>query len=359
MIRRMLVALLLVAAGLALLLAGGEALVRGAAGMALRLGLAPLAVGLTVVAFATSSPELAVSLEAALVGEGGVALGNVLGSNLANLGLVLGLSALLRPVPVRPQMVRFDLPVMVGSSVLFAALVFDGTLSRLDGGLLTAGAVVYTAITLRAARTAVDPEDASGEANRVGVAVPGTGSSAALEPEAGSAANAEPEALPERLEEAIDAAAVGEGRPLPLALLLIAAGLAALVAGGGLLVRGAVTIATLAGIGPAVIGLSIVAVGTSLPELATSLVAARRGHGDLAVGNAVGSNVMNVLLVAGVAALAAPLAFGELRPSDLGAMLAVSVAFWLGAAARPLLGRTAGALLVGSYAAYLIWRFAG
>lgn len=320
----MLSALLLVLAGLVLLLAGGEALVRGAAGMALKLGLAPLAVGLTVVAFATSSPELAVSIEAAVLGEGGVALGNVLGSNLANLGLVLGLSALLRPVPVRQRMVRFDLPVMVGSSLLFAALVFDGTLSRLDGGILAAGAVAYTWITLRAAR--VVPK--------------------------------EPESLPQPLEDALDAAEVGEPRPLPLALLLILVGLGALVAGGAILVRGAVALATIAGVGPAIIGLSIVAVGTSLPELATSMVAARRNHGDLAVGNAVGSNVMNVLLVAGVASLAEPLAFGELRPADLGVMLAISAALWLGAAMRPRLGRLAGVLLVGSYAAYLIWRFA-
>lgn len=344
----MLTAVLLVAAGLALLLGGGEALVRGAAGLALKLGLAPLAVGLTVVAFATSSPELAVSLEAAAVGEGGVALGNVLGSNLANLGLVLGLSALLRPVPVRPRMVRFDLPVMVGSSLLFALLVYDGLLTRFDGLLLLTGAVAYTAITLRAARTAVDPDDADGEAETAPPSPP----PARADPEDDS------EVLPERLEEALDAAAVGEGRPLPLALALIVAGLAALVAGGAILVRGAVALATLAGVGSAVIGLSIVAVGTSLPELATSMVAARRGHGDLAVGNAVGSNVMNVFLVAGTAALVAPLALGELRPSDLGTMLAVSIALWVGVAVRPRLGRTAGALLLGAYTGYLIWRFA-
>lgn len=352
----MLPALLLVAAGLVLLLGGGEALVRGAAGMALKLGLAPLAVGLTVVAFATSSPELAVSLEAALVGEGGVALGNVLGSNLANLGLVLGLSALLRPVPVRPRMIRFDLPVMVGSSLLFAALVFDGSLSRVDGLLLFAGAVAYTWITLRAARQAVEPD---GDAEEPGEAEPRpepAAHEAGAVPPDGDRVD-ESEALPERLEEALDAAAVGEGRPLPIALLLIAVGLGALVAGGAILVRGAVTLATLAGVGPAVIGLSIVAIGTSLPELATSMVAARRGHGDLAVGNAVGSNVMNVFLVAGAAALAAPLAFGELRPADLGVMLAISIAFWLGAAVRPTLGRTAGMLLLGAYAGYLIWRF--
>lgn len=308
----MTLALLQAAAGLVLLYLGGEGLVRGAAALALRLGISPLAVGLTVVAFGTSAPELVVSLDAALAGAGEIAVGNVVGSNICNVGLILGLAALVGSVGVEARIVRIDGPLMVLASLGLVGVLANGLVSRGEGLVLLAGLVAYAVFTLRAGRR-------------------------------------EPDAVQAEFASAAPGAAWRATAEAGLAL----AGLGALVAGGHLLVAGAVSLATGLGVDQAVIGLTVVAVGTSLPELATSVVAALRGQGDIAVGNVVGSNLFNVLGILGVTALVRPLAGGAVGALDLAVMLALAVALLPLLSTRLRLARAEGALLVASYVAYV------
>jgi cation:H+ antiporter len=309
---------LLVLLGVGLLVAGAEILVRGAARLALAMGVSPLIVGLTVVAFATSAPEMAVSVGAAAAGQPELALGNVLGSNIFNVLFILGLSALVAPLIVSVQLVRLDVPVMIGVSVLVVLLALDGGLSRMDGVALLLGAVGYTAFLVRQAQ---------------------------------------------REKRAEAAEAPGPPRPrrqLLVDALLIAGGLVFLVLGSRLLLGGAVVVADALGISPLVIGLTFVAGGTSLPEVATSVAAALRGQRDLAVGNVVGSNIFNLLLVLGAAAA---LPDGGIQiPSgvlgfDLPVMVAVSLAclpiFFTGHS----IDRWEGALFLAYYAAFTAYLF--
>lgn len=294
----------LAGAGLALLFGGGEALVRGAVALATRLGLSPLVIGLTVVGFGTSMPELIVSLDAALRGAGDVALGNVIGSNIANILLILGLSALIWPISTRGLALRRDLSAMMVATVAVWGLLTLGTLSLWSGAILVAALVVY-----------------------VGLAVHGSGNG-----------------------EGVAAATLGV---LP-ALVLIALALAALVLGARFLVDGASSIARGFGVSEAYIGLTVVAVGTSLPELATSLVAALRRQTAIAVGNVVGSNIFNLLGILGVTALIVPVPVAErFAVLDLPVLAGVSLVLVL-AVLRGGMGRLAGAALLSAYAAYTV-----
>ncbi|MBA3315440.1 MAG: calcium/sodium antiporter [Planctomycetota bacterium] len=317
----MLIPILYLIVGLALLYFGGEGLVRGAAGLALRLGLTPLAVGLTVVAFGTSCPELAVSLNAAIENKGDVSMGNVVGSNIANIGLILGLTALIKPIGVHMQLLRFDVPLLAAVSVAFVLAVHDRSLGRAEGAFLVAGLVAYVLIVLRLAR------------------------------QEGKAVQAE---YAEEL-----AADVPPGGKLWMQLLLIVAGLVMLVVGGRLFVDGAVQLARMLEISEAVIGLTIVAIGTSLPELSASLIAAARGHSDIAVGNVVGSNLFNILNILGFTGLIKPITFPGIDGIDFAVMLVFSLALfpllWTG----QRLNRLEGTLLLLAYAAYLGWRGVG
>lgn len=280
----MFTAVMLLSLGLLLLYAGGESLVLGAYGMARRLGISPLAVGLTVVAFGTSTPELVVSLDAALGGSNDIALGNIVGSNIANIALILGVAALITPTVAESKVVRQDCPLMIGVSVLLVVMLLDGTLSRIEGALLIAGLVAFTGYTLW--------QSARSEALQAAVA---------------DAAEAMPVAPPLK------------------ASALVLLGLALLVAGGNFVVDGAVTIAAHLGLSQAVIGLTIVAVGTSLPELSTSVIAAMRRQGDIAIGNVVGSNLFNILGILGITTLVLPVQRGDIRWLDLGLMVALAV----------------------------------
>ena len=283
--------LLLFLAGGVLLIAGAEFLVRGASRLAIAAGISPLVVGLTVVAFGTSSPELAVTVGSAYSGQADVALGNVVGSNIFNVLFILGISALIAPLVVAHQLVRLDVPVMVGASLLMLILALDGRIGRLDGLLLFAGIVAYTVFLIRQSRW----ETATAQA------LPG----------------AEPE----------DDAR--ERTSWPLNLGLIALGLALLVLGAQWLVEAAVTTATTLGVSELVIGLTIVAAGTSLPEVATSVLASIRGERDIAVGNVVGSNIFNLLAVLGLGSIVAPagipVSSGALT-FDIPVMIAVAIA---------------------------------
>jgi cation:H+ antiporter len=310
---------LLYLGGLAALVAGAELLVRGASRLALALGISPLAVGLTVVAFGTSAPELAVSLVAAATGKADLAFGNVVGSNILNVFLVLGLAAVVAPLVVSRRLVRVDVPICIAASFLAAGLALDGRLGRADGLLLAAGLAVYLGFTLRSAR-------ASAEGPRVEAPDPAT----APRTRAGVVRD----------------------------VALTVAGLALLVAGSDWLVTAATDTARAFGVPDLVIGLTVVAVGTSLPEIVTSLVAAFRGQRDIAVGNAIGSNLFNLLGVLGISAAVAPhgvsVAPAAMR-LDVPVMLAAAVACLPVFVSGHRIGRSEGALFLVYYAAYVTW----
>lgn len=306
----MITALTLIA-GLALLIVGAEMLVKGASRVAAGFGISPLVIGLTVVAFGTSSPEMAISVSSAWKGEADIAVGNVVGSNIFNVLFILGLSALITPLVVSKQLVKLDVPLMIGVSVLAFLLSMDGRIAFWEGAILFAGVIGYTILAIRVGK-------ASGE---TGEAVEGA----------------------ERTW---------------LNLGLIAVGLVLLVLGSQWLVSAAITIATAMGVSELVIGLTIVAAGTSMPEVATSITAAIRGQRDIAVGNVVGSNIFNILAVLGLTALVAP---GGLPVSDAAihfdypVMMAVAVAclpiFFVGYTIQ----RWEGALFLGYYVAYTVY----
>lgn len=311
-------AYVLTTAGLALLLFGGEALVRGAVAVAKRLGVSPLVVGLTVVAFATSAPELLVSVEAALSGSPGIALGNVVGSNIANIALVIGLVAVVRPMRVDRDDVRPDIVVMLLASVVLVGLGLLGRIGRLAGLMFLATLAVYLVGSYLRER---------------------------------AAAQGSPDWHVEEAE-AI------EGSPLPNGLFavgMVIVGVGALVVGASLLVDGASQIARILGVPESVIGLSIVAFGTSLPELATSVIGAWRGHPDVAVGNVLGSNIFNILLILGTTALISPLSVSRgVALGDMGFMLLVAVAGSISILKTGSVGRVLGAALFAAYIAYLV-----
>lgn len=314
----MLLPLLLILAGCALLGLGAELLVRGASRIAALAGLSPLVIGLTVVAYGTSAPELVVSLKALFEEGGGLALGNIVGSNIFNVLFVLGICALIAPLVVTRELIQRDVPIMVGASFLVLFLGRDGVFSRTEGLLLVGLAVVYTLWAVRAGR--LDATSGPGDG-----APGGEGTSQRRGVVWGTCA------------------------------LLILCGLALLVVGARVLVSGAVDVARLFGLSELVIGLTVVAVGTSMPEVATSIVAAVRGERNLAVGNAIGSNIGNLLLVLGLSAALAPrgvpVAQGALD-FDLPVMTAVAVAclpiFFTG----NRISRWEGGVFLAYYAAY-------
>lgn len=313
-------AILLFVVGLVFLIIGAEALVRGASRLAAVLGISPLVVGLTVVAFGTSSPELAVSLKAALSDQASIAVGNVVGSNIFNVLFILGLSALIVPLAVSQQLVRLDVPLMIVLSIFVLILSLDESFSRADGLMLVAGLVIYVWFLIyqgRIGSVEVREEDAneSGAGNFV-----------------------------ER----------GRGKSIGLVL----GGLVLLVIGSRWLVDGAVSFARYLGVSELVVGLTIVAAGTSLPEIVTSVIAAIRGERDIAVGNVVGSNIFNIMGVLGLASMVAPTGIdvsAAVIRFDIPVMIAVALAclpvFFTGG----VISRKEGALLLGYYVAYTLY----
>jgi len=298
---------LLVALGLAGLFLGGEFLVRGSVAVARGFAISPLLIGLTVVGFGTSTPELLVSVDAAWRGLPDIALGNVVGSNIANILLIVGIAALVWPIAVSGTSLRRDLAVMLAAALVLLPLFFIGEVSRLAGALLVAGLAAYLAVAYRAGRAAPEPD---------------------ME----------------------DAPTLTTGK----ALALVGVGLVALMIGARLLVDGAVSIARDFDISEAFIGLTIVAIGTSLPELATSLIAAFRRQSEIAIGNVVGSNIFNILGILGVTALVAPIQVAErFLAFDLPVMIGASLVLAMMLLAWPKIGRVAGLLLLLGYALYV------
>jgi cation:H+ antiporter len=314
--------LLLFVGGLAALVVGANILVRGAAKLALAIGISPLVVGLTIVAFGTSAPELAVSVGAVLGGQNDVATGNVVGSNILNVLLILGVSALIIPLVVNVQIVRQEVPIMVGASLLLLVLGLDGVLSFRDGLLLAGLLVAYTAFLVlqsRRERASADDYDAQVKPSAKG---------------------------------AWDSAPVGQ-------IALVAGGLVLLVVGSDWLVDASIAFARAFGISEIVIGLTIVALGTSMPEVATSIVAALKGERDIAVGNVIGSNTFNILGCLGVSALVSSGTGLALAPSllafDIWVMLAVAFACLPVFLTGGQIARWEGAVFAGYYVAYVVY----
>jgi cation:H+ antiporter len=301
--------LFFIAVSLILLFAGAEALVRGSASLALRAGVSSLVVGLTVVAFGTSSPEMVVSVKSAIAGQGDLAVGNVVGSNTFNIGVILGVAAIVCPIPVHRQILRMDAPIALAVAALLVVLLLDDGLGRIEGTLLMAGIVGYTWLNVALAR-------------RQGVT-----------PSDGEVATT--------------------SRHWAIDLALVVVGLVVLIVGSRLLVEHAVSLATDLGVSEAVIGLTIVAAGTSMPELATSLIAALRKEPDIAIGNVVGSNVFNVLGILGVASLVSPLNAPGISAVDYAALMVFTVLMLPLLYTGYILHRVEGALLLGLYGAYL------
>jgi cation:H+ antiporter len=305
--------------GLIIMIWGADLLVRGASRLATAVGISPLVVGLTVVAFGTSSPELAVSVMSAFKGQADLALGNVVGSNIFNVLLILGISALIVPLIVAQQLVRFDVPVMITISILILLMGMDGQIGRIDGVFLFAGAIAYTAFLIRQSRKE-SSEEVKAEYD----------------------------------------SEFGEKSPSSLVknIGLIALGLVGLVLGSKWLVTSAVAIAQAFGVSELVIGLTIVAAGTSMPEVATSIMAAIKGERDIAVGNVVGSNIFNILCVLGLSSLVAPAGITVSEAAlrfDIPVMIAVAIAclpiFFTGYR----ISRFNGAAFFFFYLAYLVY----
>ena len=292
--------------GLLLLYFGAEYLVCSGSAIAARFRIAPLVIGLTLVAFGTSAPELFVSACAALQGLGDVCVGNIVGSNICNIALILGLTALIAPIGVNPLVLKRDMPVMVAASLLLTAVWwFSGGMGWALGLVFLAGLAVYTVISVRSAsnpRETLQPEMSSG------------------------------------------AAWIG-----------VIGGLVALIVGSRMLLAGAVAIEKRFGVPDEFVALTVMAVGTSLPELATSVIAARDGEADIALGNIIGSNIFNILGILGLSALLRPVTITGLSAVDFGMMIATAALLWPLLGARGRLARAEGVILLLIYAGYLIW----
>ena len=306
---------ILIVGGLVLLFFGADWLVKGAVTMALHLGLSPLIVGLTVVALGTSLPEALVSVKASLDNQGGIALGNVIGSNILNIALILGLSALIQPLKVDSHIVKADVPLLVGASFLLMVLLEDFHISRMEGALLLLGIVFYVCGNIMTVKRTSPEED-----KIEGMEIPEDPSKNLF-------------------------------RDIGFLIL----GLIALAFGSSFLVSGAVDLARIWGLSEALIGLTIVSIGTGTPELATALMAAYRKTADIAIGNAVGSNLFNIMFVVGLAGLVAPMDATGINSSDLYVMFGLTILLlptvWTGM----VLDRKEGFLFLAVYVAYLYY----
>jgi cation:H+ antiporter len=312
--------------GFVLLYFGAEWLVKGSSSLARSLGVTPIVIGLTVVAFGTSAPELVVSLISSIKGKSMIAVGNVVGSNICNIALVLGLSALFNPIKSDPSVIRRDIPIMLGISLYLLVLSFNSTLGRIEGATLFAGIIAYTFMNYYLAKK--ETRDAAG--------------------------GEMPGAIESELEE------IGYIASRSKQILLVVVGIAGVVGGAQMVVESAVYIMTQLGVSEKFIGLTIVAFGTSLPELATSVVAAMRGEMDISIGNLVGSNVFNIMSVLGVASLVRPILIpGGFFESGLWidylVMLFTSFLPWLLMRRTYTVNRKGGAMLLVCYVGYLTY----
>ena len=295
---------------------GAEGLVRGASSLAIRLGISPLVVGLTVVAFATSSPELVVSIKAAIEGNPGIVVGNVVGSNICNIALILGVAAMISPMNVKSQVIKREIPIMIIVSVILLFILLDDTITSMEGIFLVIGIITYIVLGYKYSIKEKDNKEVIKEFEEI---IPKS---------------------PYKIWQS---------------LIFVLAGLGLLVLGSNLFVDGAVAIAEKFGVSQAVIGLTIVALGTSLPELTTSIVASFKNENDIAIGNAVGSNVFNILSILGISSLIRPIADTGITIVDLSIMMFFTILILPLSRSKFTLRRWEGALLFCGYIAYMIY----
>ena len=297
-----------------MLFIGAEGLIRGSSNLAIKIGITPLVVGLTVVAFGTSTPELVVSLKAALLGNSSISLGNVVGSNIANIALILGVAALIKPLDVHAKVIMREIPIMIGISLLLLLLLLDGELGFIDGLVFVSGIITYTFVNVWMARKERSPE----------------------------VVKEFKEGLKSKL-------------GIPVSIVLMIAGLGLLILGANLFVQSAVAIAKMFNVSDAIIGLTIVAIGTSLPELITSIVAAYKKESDIAIGNVVGSNIFNILGILGITALIIPISSVGISYVDLGVMVFTAIILFPLSRSGFSISRAEGALLLLGYAGYIYY----
>jgi len=300
--------------GLFLLFIGGELLVKGSVRLATGLGMSPLVAGVTIVAFGTSTPELAVTLHAALEGYNDLAVGTVVGSNICNIALVLGFSALIRPINVNPQVLRFDFPILVVCSAFLAVLLHDDHLSRFEGMFLVLGVLGYILMNLWSVIWRSR----------------------------------------ERAPTAVEMQALQGSQALKFVVFIVV-GIFSLVGGGYVLVRGGVVLATALGVSNAIIALTVVALGTSLPELVTSIVASARSYTDIVLGNVIGTNIFNILAILGITAVAHPLVRGNVGWTAISAMLVIVLVLIPILHSGLRISRLQGVFLLLCYVLYVSW----
>lgn len=310
-----LISVLILLSGGIFLYFGAEGLIRGSASVAIRNGITPLVVGLTIVAFGTSSPELVVSVSAALRENSGIAFGNVVGSNICNIALILGIAALISPIKVNIKLIKKDILIMIGSTILLIIMIMDDTLGRFEGIILFSGIIAYTGYTLFMAKK-------------------------------------EKKKLDEQLPEV--------KRKAWLDIAFIIGGLIILVVGANLFIDGAIRIAKILEVSDVIIGLTIVAVGTSLPELATSVLAAIKKEGDISIGNIVGSNIFNILCILGIASILQPIVLtgaNQVNYIDMIVMILIAIILLPLAWTKLEISRLEGAFMLFLYLGYVYYMF--
>jgi len=316
--------------GLGILYLGADWLIEGASELAKRFGIRPLVIGLTIVALGTSLPEFLLNFFAVMAGEDGLAIGNIIGSNIANIALILGLSATIMPLAVDENALRKEYPMMLAVTGLFYILALDGLISRLDGLILVAGLVAFIVYIIRTS-TRVSPAELEASA--------ADGDDCSIETDS-------------RLQKLLKSPNMAPY----VRILLILGGMAALTVGARLMVDSAVGIATLLEIAPIIVGLTIVAIGTSLPEMAAAVMCAIRKESDMSIGNILGSNMLNILFVVGLVALIKPI---DVQPESISTHMPVMIFFslvlWPLARRKHEISRMNGIILMIGFAAYLVW----
>jgi cation:H+ antiporter len=300
--------------GLILLFIGAEALIRGSSNLAIKMGITPLVAGLTVVAFGTSAPELVVSLKAALMGNSTISLGNVIGSNIANIALILGVASLIKPLNVNTKVIIGEIPVLVGLSLLLFLLLIDGEIGFVEGIILVAALVIYNVVNVLMAKKEKNQEVKS------------------------------------KYEKSLTST-FGKN----VSIVFITIGLVLLILGSNFFVQSAVATAKLFKLSDAIIGLTIVAFGTSLPELITSIVATFKNESDIAVGNAVGSNIFNILGILGITALIVPISSEGINNLDLYIMIGTAILLFPLSKSGMRISRIEGLLLLSGYVFYMYY----
>lgn len=351
--------IVLLVLGVIIVLKGADWLTDGAVNIATRFGVSQMVIGLTIVAMGTSMPEFCVSMVSALKGTPDLAVGNVVGSNTLNTLLIVGCSALVAPIMVKRSSVKRDIPFAVVASLLMLLFCLDGAIGRVDAAVLFAGFCLFMFVTLKYAKTTEEHAAAvatNGAATATAISEASSSQTSALEASSSQASAPKASSSQASAHEASSSeASQASGTSMLKAVVMLVVGLLCLIAGSNMFVDNASFVASCLGVSDAVIGLTIVAGGTSLPELATSMVSAKKGNSDIAIGNVIGSNVFNILMIIGITGLVKPMHIAGITTLDLIMMLASMLLMWFFCRTTYKVKRWEGAVLTIVYLAYLTW----